>query len=98
MIATDIDAIVQQALNETLGPFGFERADVHSYVDHAGDDALSIVAYFKSSAPPLAERPSARAMGALRKTLLENGEERFPYLSFFVPEERMLPDDAATAE
>ncbi|NEU14447.1 hypothetical protein G3T14_20295 [Methylobacterium sp. BTF04] len=97
MTATDIEAIVQEALSETLGPFGFDRADVRPYVDHAGDDALSIVAHFKPSAAPIAERPSARAMGALRKRLLDDGEERFPYLSFFFPDEQSSPDDATTA-
>ncbi|KQP75142.1 hypothetical protein ASF60_08395 [Methylobacterium sp. Leaf113] len=98
MTATDIETIVHRTLSETLGPFGFDRAEVRPYVDHAGDEALAIVAHFKPSAVPAAQRPSVRAIGLLRSELLANGEERFPYLDFSVSNEDLPPDDTAETE
>lgn len=98
MTATDIEAIVNRTLTEALGPFGFDRAEVRPYVDHAGDDALAIVAHFRPSDVPAVERPAVRAMGLLRSRLLANGEERFPYLSFSGPEDDLPPGDATETE
>ena len=95
MTMDEIKTVTVRSLKETLGSFGFERADVAAGVDHDGDNALFVTAYFASTSQPAGERPLVHAMGSLRRHLLDSGEERFPYLRSDFPDEDILADDDA---
>ncbi|GJE00445.1 hypothetical protein [Methylobacterium isbiliense] len=93
MTLPEIETLVNEVLRDILGATGFVHADVEPYVDHAGDKALRVVAHFGPGTAPSAERPTVRAMGALRGALLDRDEERFPYLDYAFPDDRVIADD-----
>lgn len=93
MTHVELDALVNEVLRDTLGPSGFDHADVQERVDHDGDKALLITAYFRPDADMTISRPSLKALGELRLRLLDRDEERFPYLGFSFPADEVLSGD-----
>lgn len=73
------EAIVR-LLKERLARFGLERVEVRSGLDHAGEPALFIEAWYRLSPEPIDPEALAQAHLALQDLLIEWGEERFPYV------------------
>ena len=88
----EITGIADEVLRATLGPSGFERAQVMDDVDQDGEPALMVTARFKAGAHLDNGEVVVNALSALRDKLLARGEERFPYLRFNVEGEEPAVD------
>ena len=77
---------VDQILTTQLGE-SFEHAEIRIGEDHSGDKALFIKAFFKPRALFPSGRVSNHAATQLRFRLLDQGDERFPYLNMGYPPE-----------
>lgn len=93
MTADDIHRITNEVLRETLGPHGFAHADVQAAPDFDGEPSLRVTAHFKPQAGITSGEASTRALSSLRQRLIENGEERFPYIRYDYPDDEVLEDD-----
>ena len=96
MTTEEVRVLADQVLNETLGSSGFARSTVEAGVDHDGDKALFVTAHFKPRSGVTAGKASLDAMSGLRTSLLDKGEDRFPYLDYDYPDdERPVADEVA---
>ena len=90
--------VIDDVLRKTLGPFGFVHAEVRSGEDHAGEQALFIVADLKPGAPLIEGKVSDEALGGLIQALRKRGDQRFPYLHIRHPDqERAEPPSEPTS-
>jgi hypothetical protein len=76
----EIQAIADHVLQDRLGRFGYQRAEVRSGLDYSNEPAVYIDAVLGEGAPSLEPNTLMDAHLALSNALLENGEDRFPYL------------------
>ena len=93
MTETEILAIADEVLTRHLAASGYERAELRAGYDHGDDPALLFTAYFKPGAGMTGGAESSAAHVALRMTLLEKGEERFPYLRFIYADDFVGDED-----
>ena len=93
MTEQEIRQVANEVLRETLGPHGFESADVRPAPDFDGEPSLYVTAHFKPQAGVTSGEASTRALSVLRKRLLAEGEERFPYIRYDYPDDEELGDD-----
>ncbi len=75
-LARAIEAILQ----ERLGRFGLERVEVRGGVDHAGEPAIFVDAWYRLVDEPIDPEVLAEGRLAILDLLAERGDERFPYL------------------
>ncbi|WP_375409462.1 hypothetical protein [uncultured Methylobacterium sp.] len=99
MTDTEIEAITQDVLRAKLGKAGFEDAEVTTGLDHDGDASLFVTVRFKAKSGVTDGAASSEAHAALRRRLLDLGEDRFPYLRYRYPDDEVLigqeePEDA----
>jgi hypothetical protein len=78
--------LIDSILRETLGPHGFDHAEVKVGYDHDDEEALFIDAILKPNSPLVEADAYSGALGALSDALLKNGDRRFPYLSLHHPD------------
>ena len=86
----EIDSIrrlVEQVLREKLGAQGFSHAIVSETEDEEGRPALTIRSIFGAGRTVLTGLDSIRAKHEVRRALIANGEDRFPYVRHELPEE-----------
>lgn len=93
MTGDEIHRIANEVLRETLGPHGFAHAEVRPAPDFDGEPSLYVTAHFKPQAGVTNGEASTRALSSLRKRLLDQGEERFPYIRYDYPDDEVLSDD-----
>jgi hypothetical protein len=93
MTDQEIRQVANEVLRETLGPHGFESADVRPAPDFDGEPSLYVTAHFRPQAGVTSGEASTRALSVLRKRLLDRGEERFPYIRYDYPDDEVLGDD-----
>jgi hypothetical protein len=79
--------LIEEVLRRTLGPYGFDHAEVRVAPDHAGDEALFIDAVLKPKSGLVGGKVSNEAHGALSDALLAHGDRRFPYMSIRHPDD-----------
>jgi hypothetical protein len=97
MTEDEIHRIANEVLRETLGPHGFQSADIRPAPDFDGEPSLHVTAHFKPQAGVTNGEASTRALSTLRRRLLERGEERFPYIRYDYPDDEVLGDDPSDA-
>jgi hypothetical protein len=90
---SEIQDIADTALRETVGTAGYVKAEVRSGVDHDGEKAVFIRAIFRPGAGPIGGEAAVKSLSAVSDALLARGEERFPYLTNFYPDD--FPEDDA---
>lgn len=86
MTRSEIETTVDRILRDHLGAIGFDGADVAFGRDHEGDESILITARFKRASDPSSSLPMLDVLGSLRRTLLDEGEDRFPYVEYAFPE------------
>lgn len=92
MLTVDqVQGIANDILTGTLKPVGFLRAEVSAGRDDIGEPAFFVRARFGPGAGPTPGKLSSKALSDLRSSLLEKGEDRFPYIEF------SFADDVAEA-
>lgn len=89
-------AVIDAVLRETLGPYGFDHAEVKAGVDHDGEDALFIDAILKPESPLVEGKTYSEALGALSRALLSRNDPRFPYLMLRHPDDE--PAESSSTE
>ena len=82
-----ICSIADRVLSRALGGSGYDRVTVRSGTDVNDEPALLIDAMLKEKAPVVKGEVTNSALAELRKTLLQNGEDRFPYLRLVHPDD-----------
>ena len=87
---SEIANIADQILGRELGASGFTNADIESGFDHDGDPSLYVTVHFKPRSGVTEGAASTTAHAALRRRLLEEGEERFPYFRYRYPDDEVL--------
>ena len=87
MTDSEVQTIATQIFIETLGSLGFERVEVTSGPDQDGDRSFFLEAFFKRGTRIERVGTLVDARGALRDVMLDRGEERFPYVSYRIPDE-----------
>jgi hypothetical protein len=93
MNAAQIREIAERVLRPELEAFGLERIVVKEGLDNSDDPALFVDAFLRAGSPPLRGELSSHVHHALSKSLLEAGENRFPYLRVRHPDDEELADD-----
>ncbi len=93
MTETEILAIADEVLTRHLAASGYERAELRAGYDHDDEPALLLTAHFKPGSEAAGGAESSAAHVALRMTLLEKGEERFPYLRFIYADDFVGEED-----
>ncbi|AWN49737.1 hypothetical protein DK419_28210 [Methylobacterium terrae] len=93
MTESEILAIADDVLTRHLAASGYERAELRAGYDHGDDPALLFTAHFKPGAGVTGGAESSAAQVALRMTLLDKGEERFPYLRLIYADDLVGEDD-----
>lgn len=96
MTENEIRQVANEVLHETLGPHGFESADIRPAPDYDGEPSLYGTAHFKSQAGITSGEASMLALSSLLRRLLDLGEERFPYIRYDYPDDEVLGDDPET--
>jgi len=71
---------IEALLEERLGRFGLERVEVRAGLDHAGEPAIFVDAWYRLSEEPIDPEALAEAHRALVDLLVERNDERFPYV------------------
>jgi hypothetical protein len=90
----DVQAIAAKIFAAKLGPLGFDHVEVASGIDQDGDRSLFLDAFFRSGTQITAVRALVDAQVELHDSLISEGEERLPYVSFRLPgSDEPLPDD-----
>jgi hypothetical protein len=89
MVESEIKSIADRVLQATLGPSGFEWADVREDFDPDGEPALLVTARFKSGFGAADGKAAIDALTQLRATLQQHGEHRFPFLRFDYPDDEL---------
>jgi hypothetical protein len=92
MTEEQIRRLAEDVLRPTLGPFGFDHAEVRFGEDHGGDPAIFVEAHFRKGSEPTPGRATVKASGDLFRAFFERGDHRFPYL------EHRFEDDEVAAE
>lgn len=82
-----IERIAHDILTKSLGPSGFDHAEIEERPDHDDEEALYVTVVFKAGAPVTTGKDSADAMESLVDELRAGGEVRFPYLIFNYPDD-----------
>lgn len=91
MTDNEINAIVSNLLRARFENLGFDYSTVESEEDFDGSSILRVKAHFKDG-----EVPSEQLINALhdiRSTLIEQGEERFVFLSGAYPQDQEVVDE-----
>lgn len=84
-----VASIANDVLGRTLGAFGFERVDVTDDIESDGDEALQVIAHFRTGSKPADGSSSLKALSQLRETLQHAGEARFPLLRYDYPDDEV---------
>lgn len=79
-VAPELSGEIERILKERLGRFGLERVEVRGGLDHAGEPAIFVDAWYRLVDEPIDPEALAEAHLALQDLLVEWGEERFPYV------------------
>lgn len=92
--------LIEDVLRRTLGPYGYDHAEVRVGTDHAGDEAIFIDAILKPKSGLVGGKASGDALGALSNALLAHGDRRFPYVFIRHPDDEpteppSMPEDPA---
>jgi hypothetical protein len=87
-----IAAMINDLLRTKLGHLGFDHAVVKSGRDHADEPALFIDAVFKPGSGPLDGPTFSGALRVLSDGLIERGDQRFPYLTSYYPDDEIAED------
>ena len=89
-----VDRLIKGIIDADLGAERVAVVTTTSFFDHADEAALSVEVSMKSAADiPDASRQSALTQ-ALRRSLTEHGDVRFPYLYFDSLDNERASDDA----
>lgn len=102
MTEDEIRSLADDVLRASFGRFGFDHAEVRADLDHDGEPALFVDAIFRPGSIQK-DRPAfadafGEALGALRDSLLDGGENRFPYLLPFYPDDEFAEDESLSEE
>jgi hypothetical protein len=97
MTDEEIQQLVTPILQERLGKYGFERAEVKSGLDHDGDPVLFVTARYRMEAPELDATRALEAMVEISDLLRAKGETRFSHLTHFHPDDVPLDDESPRA-
>lgn len=92
MTDEQIRRLAEDVLRPTLGPFGFDHAEVRLAEDHDGDPSIFVEAHFRRGSQPTPGHATLTASGDLFRAFLKRGDVRFPYL------EHHFEDDEIAAE
>ncbi|KAA5601847.1 hypothetical protein [Blastochloris sulfoviridis] len=84
--------LIEDVLRRTLGPYGFDHAEVQVKEDHAGEEAIFINAILKPNSDLVGGAAATAADAALYDALLAQGDKRFAYI--FIRH----PDDEPSSE
>ena len=74
-----LDAI-NSVLRNRMGAMGFQRAAVHSGLDHDGEPVLFIDAHYSLTDRPIDPSATFGLLQELRQAPADIGESRFPHL------------------
>ena len=80
--------IVDAVLRARLGRAGFDKVVVREERDEEGRPVLKIRSIFKPGSAKLSGADSIHAIHEVRRALLKQGDERFPYVFHELPEDR----------
>lgn len=89
----EVKALTEKTLSTQLGAYGFDHVDVEAGKDHDEDDALFMVAKYRSGSSLPGGDALVEALTLLRNKLQRAGEERFPYLTHQLEDEDASFDD-----
>lgn len=87
MTENEIRPVADGVLREHLAAFGYRGVSVRVEPDQDGNAAIGISAQIKSPPDSIEKLPLLAVAGAMRRALLERGEDRFPYVSYTYPTE-----------
>jgi hypothetical protein len=82
----DITALIEPILRERLSESGFKHATIAAGRDHDGDPAIFVDLFFDGSGGGPDSRTYSDTIGAVWQALLDNDDERFPYLRLHIPD------------
>ena len=90
----DLDAkrAVQKAIRGILAETKIEEINVGFREDHTGAPALFVTVSLKSGQASPSGTKLIDSIKAMTDSLLEIGDDRFPYLSFNAPEDNQAED------
>jgi hypothetical protein len=77
-----ISMVANDVLQRILGGVGFTEAQVHTGEDFTGEEAVFVTARFDPGAGVTPGNLAGDAISMLRDTLIQEGDNRFPYLDF----------------
>ena len=86
MTEQNLSKVVEPILQKWLRPYGFDRADVSSGLDHDGEPALFITAHYGAREEEVDPDAVLNAISEIQKALQQRGDERFPYLRHDIAE------------
>lgn len=89
---------LRRIIEDCLGAGQVSGARMTSYLDHAGEPAISIAVSMKSAKDIPDAQQQSELTQKLRKTLAELGDSRFPYLYFDALDIDKSPDDVDESE
>lgn len=81
MNRNEVHELAERIVRESLGSLGVERVEIEERLDQDDEEALFVTATLTPSDKAVEGRISAKAVTALRNALLDNDEQRFPYLT-----------------
>jgi hypothetical protein len=93
MTVDEITTIADEILTRNYAGAGYERVEVRLGYNQTDEPSLFVVAPFEPGAGLTGGAEANAANAAIRRVLLEGGEERFPYLDFDYPDDEILGDD-----
>jgi hypothetical protein len=91
-----IGDIADQVLREALRENGYERVVVQSGADHDDEPALFVEAMLRENVPVVRGEVINSALASLRAALLQNDEDRFPFLRLVHPDD-VYPEGSTPA-
>ena len=98
MNLSDVKALTEKTLAAQLSTYGFDHVDIRSKQDEDEEDALYMVANYRSGSPLPTGVVLNRTLAILRRELQNAGEERFPYLTHHLEGEESEYDDEDAAK
>lgn len=87
MTKDQIRTIAEEVLRPTLGPFGFDHAEIRLDDDHDGDPSIFVEAHFRKGSEPTPGHATLEASGDLFRAFFKRGDPRFPYLEHHFEDE-----------
>ena len=87
MTEDEVRVLANEVAAQSLGAWGFDTSDVQAKADHDDEPAFFVTLHFKPGSTVADGHAYSDALSGLRQRLLQNGEERFPYMVLDYPDD-----------